>query len=106
MRYETCIVCSYSQNEQISIISTMEMLSPFMHHHHIVDCSNCGKWWFDDVSLNALGIPTARRRDTEFCECDETQEFYTGGIITASRPENLCNCNARDIGSHMLRIGE
>jgi hypothetical protein len=105
MRYESCITCKH--DNKMNAVTVIESLSPRAHHHHTITCTNCKKWWFDDITLNAQGIPIINRRDSEFCACPENEPYYMDGIFSIAGPESECNCTVTKLTpSHYQRMGE
>jgi len=67
-----------------------ESVGATMHHHHTMKCG-CGVWWFDDIVLNGLGIPTPIRRDTELCRCpDGLDQYLTSAAIVPGAEDEDC----------------
>jgi hypothetical protein len=103
MRYETCLGCKFftrvQQPDLYRAAVIAESLGGLVHHHHTVSCEACGKWWFDDVVVDGLGLPVASRRDTVFCECP--------AVVIVPRPEADCHCTASEINetSLLIRMG-
>ena len=86
------------------MILISESIGDFTHHHHIVRCGFCGAWWFDDVIIGGLGTPVPLRRDTQFCQCDESLPQYSPSLITVPGPESQCSCTKADVDRNSLPL--
>lgn len=109
MRHETCLACRLPgavdlNVRQMILVAESIASAEFMHHHHLMHCSGCGGWWFDDVVIGGLGIPVPSRRDTELCPCDEALTQYTQSAIHVAEPENRCACMKAKVDEFSIRI--
>jgi hypothetical protein len=109
MRHETCLTCRVpgviDPNARQLILITESIAGPgFTHHHHLVECGGCGQWWFDDMVMGGLGIIVPSRRDTGFCECDESLKQYVPHVINVPVPESQCACTKALVDEFRLPI--
>lgn len=107
MRHETCLYClapgAGDRNVQ-ALILVSESLGPLTHHHHTVTCDACGAWWFDDMVLGGLGIPVAKRRDTELCQCPNGLPSFTVAAVMVPEPEERCSCTKAKCEKYTLPV--
>lgn len=107
MRHETCLNCQAgvtADRQVIAMVFVSESLGGHVHHHHTMKCDGCGRWWFDDVSFNGLGIPTANRRDTEMCGCPDGLPQYTSSATIVPVPDDECACTKAETEKRSLPI--
>lgn len=106
MRHETCLNCKFSQDQELLALTLVpEALGADSHHHHAVQCTSCGAWWFDDVIIGGLGLPVAARRDTVLCACPEDgASRFEKSVVLAPVSEADCHCTAADVERYSLPI--
>jgi DNA (cytosine-5)-methyltransferase 1 len=95
MRHETCLTCINpppGDEEFLIPLKLAEMIGDHAHHHHRINCINCGAWWFDDVKLAASHVLVVDTRDTSWCDCPEDAEYYRHGTFMVFVPESECRC--------------
>ena len=108
MRHETCLICLFGTTDDPELITltaaTESIAGDVTHHHHTIECGQCGTWWFGNVVIGGLGIPVDARRDTVLCDCDENLPQYSRCIIQVPRPESECQCTQADVDKHKLTV--
>jgi hypothetical protein len=108
MRHETCLNCqtgvAAGRNVIALVVVAESVAGDRMHHHHTTKCDGCGRWWFDDISFNGLGIPVANRRDTEMCGCPDGLPQYASAAVQVPVPDEECVCTKAAVERHSLPI--
>jgi len=97
MRHESCLTCKLSGDiTPLQRFATeYAEIEPGVHHHHVMECGDCGSLWFEDVVTGPLGVPVAARRDTVLCGCPEDSAArFTPSIAIVRVPEEDCHCSA------------
>jgi hypothetical protein len=107
MRYGDCLNCKFTEQQQLVILAAWlpESLSPDSHHHHIVRCTDCDIWWFDDHVIGGFGLPVPSRRDTVMCPCPEDgTDRFEKSMVAVPMPEAECHCTAADVERYAIPI--